>query len=209
MRWLCQNGNSAAAKVLAAILYSGLTEEQPVISQFFSDAERPTPIAWDLEEFKQITQNPVLFPNKLDRDLLLVKYLEAKMDSTINQFYIDQIDFSQLVSLCNEYCSDYLIYFLMSGHEGRILQQFINTTDVLHTLISQQRLYLLKQVMPLVSRQKLDEQDELGNTVEQRITQMKQAGQEVSGSALIAAAYDAMQNLLNGQEDHHRVRPSK
>lgn len=173
LRTLCHKGSTKAAKVLASLAYSGIGEHHDHEIDFgyrfgrlFSQEkhQEKEPLFRDLEEYKEITQNPAHFPNKVVRDLLLLKFFEAKNDMEMVNAQLKQIDLSQAIGLDNRFCSDHTILSCIKLEENS-LHQLISNKQVLHHLITLGRLWVANGIKHNLPEEVLRVKDEADRNI--------------------------------------------
>lgn len=172
LRTLYTNGNTKAAYLLAMIVGSGLSEhsklyatEHSLTYPFFqSHSVEPRKILIDLEEFKAITQNPVHFPEKIVRDLFLLKYYNAKKDTISFDSLLMEIDINQAILMNSNFCDSHTI---LSWIEFDTKNQIQNTPNkhLIHNLIQMDKIYLASRIKSKFSDGVLQAKDELGRNI--------------------------------------------
>jgi hypothetical protein len=190
-------GNTTAAMLLASIFYSGLCEDQEnrVCAEvmFFNTPQKKEVLFRDLEKYREITQNPIHFPNKVVSDLCLLKFFEAKNDKEGASAQLIQIDVSQAIWLDTKLCSDCKIKSCIEANKRDSLEKLVAVKNVLHELIILDRLILadwIKDKLPKeVSKEVLTAKDETGrNILHVLVNYLSENG--LSGSALVIKLFN-------------------
>ncbi|MFA6303223.1 MAG: hypothetical protein WC627_08845 [Legionella sp.] len=168
LRTLYDNGNTKAACLLAMIVYSGLCEQSinNEITFTISESEKTQtpPIIYDLEEFKKITQNPAHFPEKIVRDLFLLKYYTEKRDHTSIDSLRKEIDINQAILMPFSFCNDYPIIECIKL-QGYNSIKSIGNTQLLYHLIQMGRELLASKIISELSDDVIQAKDETGNNI--------------------------------------------
>jgi hypothetical protein len=179
LRTLCHNGSTKAAMVLASIVYTGLGEhphydpltgyglrdrDHRIFSVVTDPEKEKEPFFRDLEEFREITQSPTHVPDKVVRDILLLRYFEKKNDKEMVNHQLKQIDLSQAMWLDSRFCDDITILSCIKLEESG-LQQLINNKQVLHHLINLGRLQVANDIKSSLPEEVLKEKDEAGRNI--------------------------------------------
>lgn len=158
LRALYQKGNTKAAMVLASIVYVGLIEysDDNAVELRMYLFPQPTPKKKEkvlfqlLEEYREITQNTVHFPDKIVRDIFLLRYFEAKQDKKMIDTQLKHIDLGQAVWLDSKFFGDHTILSCIELEENG-LQQLKSNKQILHDLITLGRSQLanfIKHTLP-------------------------------------------------------------
>ena len=173
LRTLYRNGSTKAAMVLASLVYSGIGEYRDHEMdfeygsyRFFSQSKRQEkePLFRDLEENREITQNLAHFPNKIVRDLFLLKFFEAKNDGKMVNAQLKQIDLSQAIWLDSRFCSDDTILSCIKLEENS-LQQLISDKQAFHHLLITRRLLVAQEIKHNLPEEVLKVKDETGRNI--------------------------------------------
>lgn len=148
LRTLYHKGSTKAAMVLASLVYSGVFDYVDRDSMGFLLFPRSKPqqkVSCNLEEYREITQNPVHFPKKIDRDIFLLRYFEAKNDREMITAQLKQIDLSQAILLDIRFCSNEIILSCIKQGESSF-QQLISNKHIFHHLIVGGRLHVADEI---------------------------------------------------------------
>lgn len=177
LRTLANNGNSKAACMLAIISFSGFTEEKRDhfglhgIGHFLgSPHQKIEPILRDLETYKEITQNPVLFKEKIFRDLFLLKYFLAIEDKTLSDNQLKVINIIQAISLDRSICTDFTIISCIDSDQENSTKQLTSNTHLFLDIIKMGRLVLACHIKHLFPDEALNAKDELDRNILHSLT---------------------------------------
>lgn len=173
LRYLAQTGNVFAGKALATLVFTGLVCESGKSSSlnyqllpFFNHLHPQPPGQFkDLEEYRTLTQNPAIYPEKIIRDFHLLRYFEEKKDLSGKAKLLKDINLVEAINMDLQMFSDDTLIQCIETDEFNKLEELVPIEGVLASLIKLRRTKLVDWLKDKLPDNKLREIDKDGRNI--------------------------------------------